>query len=301
MDLFYILFFSLLLLGIISQIFGSFLSTGSLRESTLYSLLWVLFSLFLGLWLGIIKGVDKAFGFFAVFWIEYLLSIDNLILFHVIFEFSQTAESFRHKLLSLGIFSAIFLRILLIVFGLFVASRWSVIFPLFGLFLFFAAYRLARPQKDKPPRLLGYDKKIFFGPFVYEPAEKTKFLFKEGARIGFGSLALTFLAIETTDILFALDSVPASFAITTDPLLLISGNICGVFGLRSLYFLVERTAKTFVSFNTLSALLLVLMGIELLIKPWLEISPFYSFCSILSLCLAYGLMKGIGKAKNKPK
>ncbi|CAI9084667.1 hypothetical protein [Candidatus Methylacidiphilum fumarolicum] len=67
MDLFYILFFSLLLLGLIAQVFGSFLSTGSLRESTLHSLLWVFFILFLGLWLGISKGIEKAFGFFAVF------------------------------------------------------------------------------------------------------------------------------------------------------------------------------------------------------------------------------------------
>lgn len=300
MDLFYILFFSLLGLALVGQILNSLgFSPRGKTPGLERSFLWILFSLLLGLWLGLIKGAEKAMSFLGVFGIEYLLSLDNLITFHLIFEFSKTATFLRQKILSIGLLSAVLLRLLLIVFGLYATSNWSLIYPLFGLFLFYGAYRLFHPKEEKPPSLLAGTKRTKRGPFIIDPQQK--WLFWSNGKIGVGSAALTLLAIESSDIFFALDSVPASFALTDDPLVIIGGNICGILGLRSLYFLVEKMAQKIISIRKLSAWLLLLMGAELIAKFWVEIPPLYSFIALVALCILHELnerrlLKQKGKA-----
>ncbi|QSR89643.1 tellurium resistance protein [Methylacidiphilum caldifontis] len=289
MDLFYILFFSILGIGLVSQIFNSFRSKVTVRFSFVRSLSWIFFCLLLGLWLGFTKGAEKAWSFLGVFWIEYLLSLDNLIVFHLIFELSKTDQNLRQKILNIGIISAIILRVLFIILGLSLASHWSLIYPLFGLFLFYGAYQLFKPEKAPSHHPFPKTRSTRLGPFVFDPQEKKKWLFLTKNKIVLGASALTLLTIESSDIVFAFDSVPASFALSSDPLVIIGGNICGVLGLRSLYFIVEKTAQKIISIRKLSAWLLILMGTELIAKLWIDIPPLYSFIGIMVCCIFYGI------------
>jgi tellurite resistance protein TerC len=276
-------FFGLLtLLALLEAGLARSLGKRPLRRALLLSLLWLTFSVIYGGYLGKTRGLSAALDFGAMYGLEYLLSIDNLFAFYGTFRLFRIRGAAQGHLLTVGVLLAVLLRALLIWAGLSLVRKYEAVFPLFGILLFVAAVRLSRKPDSEPvipgARLLGN---------LSPPSEGER---PRGLRVRCGRTLrsprlLALLSIELADLLFALDSVPAAFAITLDPTVVFPANLCAVMGLRSLYPLVQHAADNLQWLNRAIPWVLALMGGELCLKPWLSVPTLGTAVLIASLFL----------------
>ena len=223
--------------------------TPTLGESAAFTLLWCLLAAaFNGLvwrWRGSEAGVQFLTGYL----VEWSLSMDNVFVFAVIFRFFQVPRQHQYPVLFWGILGAIVLRLGFILAGAALIRRLDWIVPAFGVFLIYAAYRMARQKAgdiapDKNP-LLRLSRR--FLPVASGNLEDRghRFFLRQDGRWRVTPLLLVLVVIESTDLLFAIDSVPAIFGITTDPYIVFTSNVFAILGLRALYFLLAGVMDTF--------------------------------------------------------
>ncbi|MDD4933389.1 MAG: hypothetical protein PHO89_08000 [Methylacidiphilaceae bacterium] len=269
MSSFFFSFFGIfVLLALLDAGLARNLGNGSLRRPIALSLLWLTFSMGYGAYLWKARGLSPALDFGAVYGLEYLLSIDNLFAFYGTFRLFRIRGTAQSQLLTLGVILAILLRALLIWVGLSLLGKHEAVFPLFGILLFAAAVRLSQIRGSEPvvpgARQLG-------ALTPEDDGETRRWLIRRGRRILPSSRLLALLSIELADLLFALDSIPAAFAITLDPSVVFPANLCAVMGLRSLYPLVQHAADHLQWLNRAIPWVLTLMGGELCLKPWFSV------------------------------
>ncbi len=252
----------------------------SVKEAAGWSLVWVSLALAFnaGLWWYLSGTVGseiadrKALEFLTGYLIEKSLSVDNVFIFLLIFASFHVAPEYQRRVLIYGVLGAIVMRAIMILAGAWVVQEFSWVLYLFGAFLVFTGMRMLvmaekEPDLEKNPVLRFARKHLR----IAEGDHGEKFaVMKDGVRY-FTPLFLVLILIEVTDLVFAVDSIPAIFAITTDPFIVFTSNIFAIMGLRALYFLLADVADRFHLLKYGLAMVLTFIGTKMLIMPWYHV------------------------------
>ncbi|TAK60451.1 MAG: TerC/Alx family metal homeostasis membrane protein, partial [Bacteroidetes bacterium] len=213
-----------------------------LKEALAWSAVWISLAMLFNVFVYFRFGKEMALQFLAGYIVEEALSVDNLFVFIVIFSYFAVAPQHQHRVLFWGILSAIVMRAFFILVGSALIAQFHWILYLFGAFLVFTAIKLAL-QKDndeiKPEKnpFVKFCKKFF--P-ITPGYEGSKFFVRKNHKLHMTPLFLVLVVVESTDLAFATDSIPAIFAITRDPFIVFTSNIFAILGLRSLYFVLAN-------------------------------------------------------------
>lgn len=226
--------------------------------------------------------------------IELSLSVDNLFVIAIIFVGYKIPKQYQHKLLFLGIIGAIVFRAILIGVGLILIHKIHQITIFFGLFLLYTAFNMLK--KEEQPKDYEQNKGIakFFN--ISNKLDNGHFRTEINGKRVFTAMFGALITIEFTDILFALDSIPAIFALTTDPFIVFSSNIFAIMGLRSLYFFLANMLEKFKYLKYSVFSILIFVSLKLITASWVEIPEWFSLLFI-GISLAIGIWISILKAK----
>jgi tellurite resistance protein TerC len=269
----------------------------SMRAAARRSALWVLVSLAFNALVWRIKGPHHGLDFLTAYLIEYSLSADNIFVFVLIFAHFRVPPRAQHRVLVWGILGALIMRGTLILCGIALVRRFHFVLYFFGLFLLFTALRML--FQKRPPRDLaeGWVMRMCRSIFPITPEfHNEHFKVRLDGRWLLTPLALAMTVIEVTDLAFAVDSIPAVLAITQDPFIAYTSNICAVLGLRSLYFLLAGLMERFVYLRTGLALVLGFVGIKMIVADYFPLPRILSF-GIIVLILAVTI--GISMLKTR--
>ncbi len=243
-----------------------------MKEALLLSLFWISLAVVFCLGISIWQGQTKALEFLTGYIIEESLSVDNLFVFLLIFTYFRVPAEYRHKVLYWGILGAILMRLIFILTGVALIHLFHWVIYIFGVFLIFTGYRMAW-QKDveihpeKNPVLKFFRR--FFS--VTENYVGGKFFVKKEGRLCATPLLIVLLMVESTDVVFAIDSIPAILAITHDPFLVYTSNIFAILGLRSIYFALAGLMQLFDYLHYGLSAILIFVGVKMLISDFYKI------------------------------
>jgi len=238
----------------------------SMRAAAQRSVLWVLVSLGFNALVWHFKGPQHGLDFLTGYLIEYSLSADNIFVFVLIFAHFRVPPLAQHRVLVWGIVGALIMRGTMILCGIALVQRFHFVLYLFGFFLLLTALRML--FRKHPPRdfaegwVMRTCRRIF--PITPE-FHGEHFKVRIDGRWMLTPLTLTMIVIEVTDLIFAADSIPAIFAITRDPFIVYTSNICAILGLRSLYFLLAGLMERFIYLRTGLAFVLGFVGIKMIV------------------------------------
>jgi tellurite resistance protein TerC len=266
--------FILLLLVVDLKVFNRRPHEIGIRESLAWSGVWVAISLAFNVVVYFWYGHESALQFFAGYLIEKSLSVDNLFVFLLLFSYFKVPGKYQHEVLFWGILGALVMRGLLILLGASLIARFSWILYIFGAFLVLTGIRMAfqKGKKEVHPErnlFVRFFRKFFPVTMGYH---QEKFFIKINGR-RFGTLLIVVLiVIETTDLLFAVDSIPAIFAITRDPFIVYTSNVFAILGLRSLYFALAGMMHLFHYLSHGLAIILTFVGLKMLLADYVHIS-----------------------------
>ncbi|HYQ87607.1 MAG TPA: TerC family protein [Bacteroidota bacterium] len=256
----------------------------SMKEALIWSGVWIFLAMLFCLFIGLTSGGGKALEFLTGYVVEEALSVDNVFVFIVILSYFAVPREVHHTVLFWGVLSAIIFRALFIVVGSALVTRFQWLLYLMGAFLIFTSVKLAvqeeaqvEPERNPLIRLARR-----FMP-VTQAYEGRKFFVRQNGKRLMTPLLLVLLMIETTDIVFATDSIPAIFAITRDSFIIYTSNIFAVLGLRSLYFVVAGFMKQFRFLNYGLSVVLAFIGTKMLLEWWLEIPILLSLIVVFAV------------------
>lgn len=235
-----------------------------MKEALLLSLFWISLAVIFNLGVWKYLGQQKALEFLAAYLIEESLSIDNLFVFILIFAYFQVNPKYQHKILFWGIIGAMVLRAIFIITGVVLINKFHWIIYIFGAFLIFTGIRMAfdkgsKIEPDKNP-VIKLVKKIF--P-VTTDNRYGKFFVRIDAKLFATPLFITLVMIEFTDLVFAVDSIPAVLAISNDPFIVYTSNVFAILGLRSLYFALSSIINYFRFLKFGLAAILFFVGVKM--------------------------------------
>jgi tellurite resistance protein TerC len=242
------------------------------REALVWTVVWIALSLAFNLWVYLEFGPQRGLEFFTGYVIEKALSVDNIFVFIVIFNYFAVRPEHQHRVLFWGILGALALRGIFIAAGAALLARFDWIILVFGAFLVYTGFKILRAHEtevhpEKNPVLLLFRR---FVPMTSDYRGK-RFFVREGGRRMATPLLLVLMVVEATDVVFAVDSIPAIFGITRDPFIVFTSNIFAILGLRALYFLLAGMMHSFRYLSTGLGLVLVFIGVKMLIHDWVEI------------------------------
>jgi tellurite resistance protein TerC len=270
----------------------------SMRAALQRSALWVIVSLGFNALVWRIKGPQDALDFLTGYLIEYSLSMDNIFLFVLIFAHFRVPPLAQRRVLVWGIIGALVMRGTMILCGIALVRRFHFVLFLFGLFLLITAARMFFRKHSARDFTEGWVlqtcRRIL--PITRE-FHAEHFHVRIDGRWMLTPLALTMIVIEVTDLIFAVDSIPAIFAITRDPFIVYTSNICAILGLRSLYFLLAGLMDRFIYLRTGLASVLAFVGIKMIIADYLPIPRSLSL-GIIVLILAVTIGISMMKTQN---
>jgi tellurite resistance protein TerC len=249
----------------------------SAKHAAIWSLVWVSLALLfaLGMWCylkdsaGALVAQEKTTEFLAGYVIEKSLSIDNIFVFLLIFTHFSVPAEYQRKVLLYGVLGAIVLRFVMVLAGVWVVKEFSWVLYVFGAFLVLTGLKMMIAAEKEPDLnsnlIVRYARKML--PFT-DQYKKEKMRVIENGKHVFTPLFLVLILIEMSDVVFAVDSIPAIFAITTDPFIVFTSNIFAIMGLRALYFLLADMAERFHFLKYGLALVLIFVGGKMLIADW---------------------------------
>jgi tellurite resistance protein TerC len=271
----------------------------SMRAAARRSVLWVLVSLGFNALVLRLKGPHHGLDFFTSYLIEYSLSMDNIFVFVLIFAHFRVPSLAQHRVLVWGIIGALIMRGTMILCGIALVQRFHFVLYLFGLFLLITAARMffeKHPARDFTEGwVLRMCRRIL--PITQE-FNGVHFKVRVDGRWMLTPLALTMIVIEITDLIFAVDSIPAVFAITRDPFIAYTSNICAVLGLRSLYFLLARLMERFIYLRTGLALVLGFVGLKMIVADYFPLPRGLSL-GVIALILSVTIAISMFKTQNR--
>ncbi len=261
------------------------------------SLVWVIVSLAFNAVVWRVKGPHHGLDFLTGYLIEYSLSMDNIFVFVLIFTHFRVPPRAQHRVLVWGIIGALVMRGTMILFGIALVRRFHFVLYLFGLFLLITAARMLfgkHPAEDfRETRVMQFCRRIL--PITHE-FHNQDFKVRVDGRWMLTPLALTMIVIEIMDLAFAVDSIPAIFAITQDPFIVYTSNICAILGLRSLYFLLAGLMNRFIYLRTGLALVLGFVGMKMITAEYL---PFPRVVSLGIIVLILGVTIALSMLKTR--
>jgi tellurite resistance protein TerC len=270
------------------------------REAVWWSVFWLVLSLAAAIPVWLFQGSDDAVVYTTVYFIERSLSLDNLFVFLLLFAYFGVPYSRRPRLLFWGIVAALALRAVFIVAGTTLIEEFHFVVYILGATLLVLAYRIFRGVEDNvdPDRNLMVRLVRRFYPVTDEFRDGRWFV-KEGGRRFVTPLFLALVAVVFADVAFAIDSIPAAFAITQDPELIFMGNAFALLGLRALFVLVESLIARFRYLDQTIAVILGLVGVKLLIEDLVKIGPLPSL-ALIAFAFAVGIWLSIRADSRDP-
>ncbi|MEJ5166395.1 MAG: TerC family protein [Thermoanaerobaculia bacterium] len=265
------------------------------KEALIWSIFWIMVALLFCAGIFIFEGRDKALMFLTGYIIEKSLSMDNLFVIYLIFLYFSIEPKYQHRVLFWGIIGAILTRAFFIFVGLALIKYLHWIIYVFGAFLILTGLKMLikKEEKVKPEQNIIY--RFFKKFFPVTPEVKDQnFFFKKvglaGKKVTYATpLFLCLLAVESTDIVFAVDSIPAIIAITRDPFIVYTSNIFAILGLRALYFLLASLIQSLRFLKQGLAIILVFLGIKMSFH-FDFITPVFSLTFVLSILLIVAIL-----------
>lgn len=231
-------------------------------------------------------GREKSFTFITGYIVEYSLSMDNLFVFLLIFSSFAVPSDYQHRVLYWGIIGAIVLRGIFIATGLVILQKLAWVIYIFGAFLVYTGIRIAvKKDGEVDPRKNPILKLSTRYLPVTDAYHEGKFFVRDNRRFLATPLFLALIVVETTDIVFAVDSIPAILAITLDPFLVYTSNIFAILGLRSLFFALAGATKKLAYFNYGLAAILTLLGIKMLASRFFHLPVAISLGAVVVILL----------------
>lgn len=274
----------------------------STKRALKFVLLWFSLAILFNVGVYFFEGSTKALEFLGGYMIELSLSVDNLFLFLILFSSFGVRPEYQRRVLNYGIFGAIVLRLLFILLGIKVVNSIHWILYVFGIILIISGIKMMfgheKETDFKESKVLKVLGKIM--P-VTDKMHEEKFFIKENMKLFATPLFAILILIESSDILFAIDSIPAIFSITTDPFIVYTSNIFAILGLRSLYFVLSALQEKFKYVKYGVALILMFTGVKLSILFFhMEISIVASLVTIASI-LAGSIIVSLMVSKKEEK
>jgi tellurite resistance protein TerC len=258
----------------------------SLKEAAVWSVVWVALSLAFGAYIYREAGPVKGVAFITGYVIEYSLSMDNLFLFIMIFAYFKVEPRHQHRVLVWGILGALVMRGAMIGLGVQLVRRFEWILYGFGVFLLLTGLRMLFKSEETEPGeslVIRLCRKI---PRVTPEFHGARFLVRTAAGWMLTPLAVVLVVVDLMDLAFAVDSIPAVFAVTTDPFIVYTSNICAILGLRALYFLVAGVANRFKHLHQGLALVLTFIGLKMLLAGVVHITNGVSLLVVAAILAA---------------
>jgi tellurite resistance protein TerC len=274
----------------------------SIRESLVTTLGWIALATGFGLWVLHQKGTEKGLEFFTGYLIEYALSLDNIFIFVLIFTSFKIAADQQHRLLFWGVIGALVMRGAMIGAGAALLRTFEWVIYLFGAYILYAGFQMlfhqGKDEADVERKLVVRLARRFLP--LSSGDHGGRFVVRETGRLKFTLLFLVLVAVELSDLVFALDSIPAIFGVTKDPFIVYTSNVCAILGLRSLYFLLAGAVKSLVYLHTGLACVLIFIGAKMIAEHFLPIPTELSLI-IVGGILAVSVIASLLKTKgNRP-
>lgn len=263
------------------------------KEAISWSVVWVTLALIFNGWIYYDQGKDKALEFLTGYLIEKSFSVDNIFVFVLLFSFFKVPEQYRHRVLFWGVLGALLMRAGFIAAGAVLIEKFHWIIYVFGAFLVFTGYKMFKKKTEDMhpednPLVRWFVKK---GKVTSDYHGKNFFVRINGQKLA-TPLFLCLLSVEFTDLIFAVDSIPAIFAITKDPFIVYTSNVFAILGLRSLYFALEGIITRFPYLRFGLALILIFIGLKMLAVDIYKIPVVASLAVIAVILLTSIFWKG---------
>ncbi len=261
--------FVLLVLALDLGVFHKKSHTVGFKESIIWSIVWILLALVFSSIIFYWRGHDDFMLFLTGYVIEKSLSVDNLFVFLLIFGYFKIPNQYQHKVLFYGILGALIMRAFFIWAGIAILERFTWVIYIFGAFLVFSGIKMLRPQSDEHDLekswVIAWTKKIFpTTPHFHDD----KFFVKLNGVWSITPLFITLIFVEFSDLVFAIDSIPAIIGITHDPFLVFTSNVFAILGLRALYFALKGFADIFHYLKYGLSLILMFIGVKMIATYW---------------------------------
>ena len=259
--------FVLALLAIDLGVFHRKAHSVSIKEATAWSIVWVSLAMIFNLGIYFTWGEEKALEFFTGYVIEKSLSVDNLFVFLMIFQYFSTPAEYQHRVLFWGILGALILRAIFIAAGSALLAQFHWMIYVFGAFLVFTGIKMflqgdEKLEPNRNPVVRLFERWV---PMTRE-YHGQKFMIRTNGQTRATLLLLVLIVIETTDVIFAVDSIPAIFAVTQDSFIVYTSNIFAILGLRALYFMLAGVMQMFVYLKFGLSLVLCFVGAKMLLS-----------------------------------
>lgn len=256
------------------------------REALTWTGVWVLLSLLFGVGVWHFFGAQKALEFYTGYLIELSLSADNVFVFVMIFSYFAVPVQFQHKVLFWGVLGALIMRVLMIAVGVALIERFTWILYIFGAFLVLTGWKMLfsqgeSVQPDKNPVVRWFTRTV---PLTSD-YRQSRFLVRENGRLLATPLLVVLICVEVSDLVFAVDSIPAIFAVTLDPFIIYTSNAFAVMGLRSLYFVLAGVMDRFCYLRPGLGIVLAFVGVKMLLAH----TP-YKIDTFVSLAVVAGVL-----------
>jgi tellurite resistance protein TerC len=297
---FHVLIFAMLALDL--GVFNRKAHAPSAKEAIAWSVAWIALALLFNTLVWRLMGGTKASEWFTGYLLEKSLSVDNLFVFVLIFTAFQVESKNQHRLLYWGVVGALVMRAIMILAGTALIHRFNWMLYLFGAFLLYTGVKMLffDEDGDKDPSqswvTRSFQKLIPFDP----EGGHTHFTIKKAGKLFATPMLMVLVVVEVTDLVFAVDSIPAVLGVTTDPFVVYTSNIFAILGLRSLYFLLARMLDRFHRLKLAVSMILVYIGVKMLAEPWLHIPNAYSLLLICAF-LAGGIFSSLAWPQEHPK
>jgi tellurite resistance protein TerC len=271
------------------------------REAMIWTVVWVSLAFAFNVWIYFNMGPTKALEFFTGYLIEESLSVDNLFVFILIFTYFNVDKAHQPKILKWGIIGALVMRGIFIFVGIGLIERFHWMVYVFGGLLLFTGIKMAfdrgqkiDPEKNPLVRLVGR-----FLP-IAKKVQGDRFFIREKGKLVATPLFLALLVVESSDVIFAVDSIPAVLAVTRDPFIVYTSNVFAIMGLRSLYYLLANIMAMFVYLKLGISFILAFVGVKMLIADIYPIPIYFSLGVIVGvLAIAVITSVTVGKRTHK--
>ncbi|MBK8552153.1 MAG: TerC family protein [Ignavibacteria bacterium] len=287
--------FILLMLALDLGVFQKKTHIISVKEALIWSGVWILLAMLFNVFIYYDMGKQKALEYFTGYLLERSLSIDNIFVFVLLFSYFKVPAEYQHKVLFWGVIGALVLRALLIGIGVVLITKFAWIIYIFGAFLVFTGFKMAvqddshiDPEKNFVIRMF---RKFF--PVTNEYDNGNFFTFKNGKKFA-TPLLVVLVATEFTDLVFAFDSIPAIFAVTSDPFIIYTSNIFAILGLRAMYFALAGIIDKFHYLKIGLSMILIFIGFKMLIIDIFKIPIGYSL-GVIALILTASVVLSLVK------
>lgn len=292
--------FVLVVLSLDLGIFHKKSHTVGFKESIIWSGVWIALALAFNVIILYWRGEADFMLFLTGYVIEKSLSVDNLFVFLLIFSYFKIPNQYQHKVLFYGILGALVMRAFFIWAGIAILEKFEWVIYFFGAFLVFSGIKMLRPESDEHDLekswVIIWTRKIFpTSPHFHED----KFFVKLNGVWTVTPLFITLIFVEFSDLVFAIDSIPAIIGITNDPFLVFTSNVFAILGLRSLYFALKGFADMFHYLKYGLSLILIFIGVKMLVSHYYHVPVGITMAVIFTVLLGSVLASVLSNRKKK--